>query len=189
MENTQKRERTRARLKEALITLFDKKNFYEITIWDICNEADTYRSTFYRYYDTKDEMLREIEREYLAATQSLTSALRDFSAHASPEQRRVYLEELTADMEYHMANERVCRFLLSPAGDLAFHQKMIDSIAYTARNNLRKNGHIRSAGEDYLINFFASGFVATIHNWLERKDRSPAQTAEFLLSMMERLSM
>ena len=48
MENKEKRDRTRAALKAALIELCDEKSYYEITIWDICNKARMYRSTFYR---------------------------------------------------------------------------------------------------------------------------------------------
>ena len=60
------------RLKEILIDLCAKKGYQTVTIGDICEKAETYRSTFYRYYDTKDDMLREIEHEYIDATRDLT---------------------------------------------------------------------------------------------------------------------
>lgn len=71
MINQEKRDRTRATLKNALIELCDEKSYYDITIWDICNKAHAYRSTYYRYFDTKDDVLREIEHEYLETTRSL----------------------------------------------------------------------------------------------------------------------
>ena len=61
--NIKKSERTKNRLKEILIDLCAKKGYQTVTIGDICEKAETYRSTFYRYYDTKDDMLREIEHE------------------------------------------------------------------------------------------------------------------------------
>ena len=60
-----------------------------------------YRSTFYRYYDTKDEVLRETEHEYIEATRGLTPTLWSIHAGASPEEMERYHRELTADMEYH----------------------------------------------------------------------------------------
>ena len=51
-----------------------------------------YRSTFYRYFDTKDEMLREIEREYLEKTRSLTPAIHHYHPDASPEEMERYLK-------------------------------------------------------------------------------------------------
>lgn len=185
MENTRKRKQTRQSLKNALIDLCEKKTYYDITIWDICNQAGTYRSTFYRYYDSKDEVLREIEHEYIAETQSLIDTIRDFSSDATQEQLQKYREELTADMKYHLEHEKICSFLLSPAGDLAFRQQMQESIGSTIRKAQRKGRVLHMT--DYSINFFASGFISTISFWLEKKDRTPEQIADFLLETMLRL--
>lgn len=189
MINQEKRDRTRATLKNALIELCDEKSYYDITIWDICNKANAYRSTFYRYFDTKDEVLREIEHEYLETTRSLTSAIHSFHPDASAEQMAAYLDELTADMEYHMKNEKLCRFLLSPAGDIYFYQKMKESIAATARRNIETVGYRKQENLEYRINFFAAGFIDTVHTWLEHKDRSPREIAKFLLEMLRQMRM
>lgn len=186
-ENLEKRQRTRKKLADALVELCEEKSYYDITVWDICNKAQMYRSTFYRYYETKDELLREIEHEYLERTRSLTKSLGDFRADASEAQMQIFLKELTADMEYHRENEKLCRFLLSPAGDIFFHQKMVESIGNTVRKNMQKRGKHHSTKEaQYLVNYFASGFVSTIHEWLIRDDCTPEQIAAFLLGMIKR---
>ena len=189
MINQEKRDRTRATLKNALIELCDEKSYYDITIWDICNRAHAYRSTFYRYFDTKDDVLREIEYEYLETTRSLTSAIHSFHPEASQDQMAAYLDELTADMEYHMKNERLCRFLLSPAGDIYFYQIMKESLATTARRNVGIIGHHDQENMEYRINFFAAGFIDTVHTWLEHKDRTPREIARFLLEMLRQIRM
>ncbi|MBR3358421.1 MAG: TetR/AcrR family transcriptional regulator [Solobacterium sp.] len=184
-ENTEKRKRTRQKLADALVELCGEKNYYDITVWDICQRAGVYRSTFYRYYDTKDEMLREIEHEYVRMTQSLTKSLNDFRADAPPEKMELFRKELTADMEYHRQNEKLCRFLLSPAGDLYFYQKLVESLGSTARNNLLKNGkHHSGQKTDYMVTYFAAGFVAVIQEWLLRNDCTPEDIASFLLDML-----
>lgn len=186
-ENLEKRKRTRQKLAEALVELCEQKNYYDITIWDICSKAQMYRSTFYRYYETKDDMLREIEHEYVEMTQSLTRSLGDFQADASAEKMQIFLRELTADMEYHRQNAKRCRFLLSPAGDIYFYQKMVESIGSTVRKNIQKYGKHHSTREtDYLVNYFAAGFVSTIREWLIRDDCSPEQIAAFLQDMIRR---
>lgn len=185
-ENQEKRLRTKKKLTEALIELCEEKNYYDITIWDICNKAKLYRSTFYRYYETKDEMLREIEHEYLEKTRSLTPSLGDFRGDAPEEQMSVFLKELTADMEYHRQNAKLCRFLLSPAGDIYFHQQMIESVGATVELNIRKYGGLHEKADiHYLINYFSSGFISTIYEWLIRDDKTPEQIAVFLLDMMK----
>lgn len=186
-ENLEKRQRTKQKLTDALVELCEEKNYYDITVWDICNRAQLYRSTFYRYYETKDEMLREIEHEYLETTRSLTKNLGDFRADAPEEQMKVFLQELTDDMEYHRQNAKLCRFLLSPGGDIYFTQKMVESIGNTVRNNLEKKGRLPdSAEEQYLVNYFATGFISTIRQWLIRDDWSPQHIARFLLEMIRR---
>lgn len=186
-ENTEKRLRTRQKLADALISLCEQKSYYDVTVQEICDMAQLYRSTFYRYYDTKDAMLREIEHDYLAITQSLTKSMKDFRADASEEQQRVFLKELTADMEYHRQNAKLCCFLLSPAGDLYFHEKMVDSIGRTVRGVLQRRGKKHSLRDtEYLIHYFAAGFIATIRLWLQKDDCTPSEMAAFLLEMMKR---
>lgn len=167
--------------------LCEEKSYYDITIWDICNKAQMYRSTFYRYYETKDELLREIEHAYVEETRNLTKSLEDFRADASEEKMQLFLQELTADMEYHRANARLCRFLLSPAGDIYFHQKMVESLGSTVRKHIQRREKHHTAWEaQYLVTYFAAGFVSTIHEWLIRDDCTPEQIAVFLLDMIRR---
>ena len=97
-----------------------------------------------------------------------------------------YKEELTQDMKFHLEHERICKFLLSPAGDIAFRQQIQDSLESHVRNSLKRRGRF-SPSFDYMVNFFAAGFISTISLWLEKKGRTPEQTAEFLLDMMLRL--
>ena len=185
MKNVEKRSRTRTALKNALIDLCEEKSYYDITVQDVCDRAQMYRSSFYRYFETKDEMLREIEHEYLDMTRELTKTFRDYDPAADEAQRAVYLRELTADMEYHMKNERLCRFLLSPAGDMYFYQKMKESLAETAMRYVRKNSRERRGEISYQVNFFAAGFIDTIHTWLQKKDLTPEQIAAFMLNMLK----
>ncbi len=149
--------------------------------------GNEYRSTFYRYFDTKDEMLRKIEREYLETTRSLTPTIHHYHPDATSDEMTQYLEELTADMEYHLKDEKLCRFLLSAAGDIWFYEKMKESLISTSRKNL-ENGRLPHWNNmDYRISFFAAGFIDTIYTWLQKKDRTPEQMARFLLEMLVQL--
>ncbi len=184
-ENPEKRRRTRKKLADALVALCEEKNYYDISIQELCARAGFYRSTFYRYYETKDQLLREIEHDYLENARRLTRSLYDFRPDAPQEQAAVFLRELTADMEYHRENARLCRFLLSPAGDLYFRRKMVESIVETVQTNLQKQGKSSGGDMHYLVNYFVSGYIATVYEWLIREDKTPAQIAAFLLEMMK----
>ena len=49
--------RTRRILGEAFIDLLQKENFYTITIRDITEKADVAYSTFFRNFESKEELL------------------------------------------------------------------------------------------------------------------------------------
>ncbi len=187
MENADKRIQTRRKLKDALIELCNEKAYYNITILDICNRAQLYRSTFYRYYETKDDLLREIENEYIEDTRLITSSISGFHPEASPEQYEQYRRELIADMEYHRKHKKLCCFLLSPAGDMSFHNKMVDSVSGSLKKNHAQFGTQDRTSIDYTANFFANGFIATIQKWLKQDDRTAEEIADFFLQVMKRL--
>ena len=161
--NIKKSERTKNKLKELLIDLCAEKGYRNVTIGDICEKADTYRSTFYRYYDTKDDMLREIEHEYIEATRGLTPSFADFRKDLSDEDLERLKRELTEDMKYHLAHKKICMFLLSPYGDPYFGRKMTESIIKTAESSIRKHGSSYTSNLKYTLNFFANGFISTIY--------------------------
>ncbi|GEP18935.1 TetR/AcrR family transcriptional regulator [Pediococcus argentinicus] len=57
--------RTQRDLVEAMVNLLRKEPFEKITIDDVCDEALVHRSTFYRYYHNKYELLESM-LEYTA---------------------------------------------------------------------------------------------------------------------------
>ena len=52
-------------LKESFINLLGKKDISEITIKEICENADINRATFYTHYSDQYDLLRKIEDEFL----------------------------------------------------------------------------------------------------------------------------
>src|SRR5262245_14334642 len=50
--------RTRAMLHEALLSLIAEKRYETITVEEICERANTARSTFYAHYTDKDDLMR-----------------------------------------------------------------------------------------------------------------------------------
>ena len=47
------------------IDLFDDKGFKETTIQDIVDQLDVTKGTFYYYFNSKQEVLRDIHLEYI----------------------------------------------------------------------------------------------------------------------------
>lgn len=56
---------TKKILKETLLNFLEEKDISEISITEICREADINRGTFYRYYDDIYDLLKGIEQEFI----------------------------------------------------------------------------------------------------------------------------
>ena len=66
---------------------------------------------------------------------------------------------------------------------------MKESIAATAHRNIETVGYRNHENLEYRINFFAAGFIDTVHTWLQQKDCSPREVAKFLLEMLIQMRM
>lgn len=58
-----KKEKTNQIIIATVLSLLGKKNLKEITIADICNEANIHRSTFYTHFKDKYHVLEQVNSE------------------------------------------------------------------------------------------------------------------------------
>lgn len=183
-ENLKKQYRTKKKLMDSMIELCNKKGYYNLTIEEICQNAGTYRSTFYRYFNSKDDLLREIEKKYVQDTRDLTPSILACSDDDFEILQEKFLDELIQDMKYHYAHKQLCIFLLSPIGDPFFSKRMKESLTQIYEDNLCKNGILSPSSQTYIINFFVNGYISTVYQWLKNDDCSPEEIARFLLKMI-----
>ena len=64
-KDNQRTRLTRLLLKNSLIALLQKKPIYQITVSELCSEAELNRSTFYKHYGNVQDILQDIEEETL----------------------------------------------------------------------------------------------------------------------------
>ena len=75
---------TKRLLKEALLRLLKKKELKQITITELCEEADINRITFYRHYETPRDVLEDVGRDMfrdLQDTLAPPTSLQDFERY------------------------------------------------------------------------------------------------------------
>ncbi len=85
---SQKGARTRARLLEAAKEVFEEDGFLEARISDIAERAGLSHGSFYHYFDSKEEIFREVAEaveEQLSAP--MAGVILDPESHASPPER------------------------------------------------------------------------------------------------------
>ena len=84
MENLDRRSRkTRIAINNAFWNLMHKKDFEDITIRDITEEADIHRATFYLHYEDKYDLLEKNIREiFYKVIVKILIELYDYTAEA-----------------------------------------------------------------------------------------------------------
>ena len=136
-------------LREALIILMDKKNYYKISICELCEKAGVSRMAFYNNYESKDDLLRQI---IYFQTNLLIDKI------GSPFREKTTNEWYIKMFECIKENNRYLRTIfnadfkfeyLSAINDLVLHD---DSILPT---------------DKYLRLMWAGGIVNTIIYWIE----------------------
>jgi AcrR family transcriptional regulator len=181
---TRKTDKTRQRIIDALIECCDEKSFYKTTVLDICEKADIYKSTFYRYYANKDELIREMENDYVRKVLEVTKGLKEYDlAHATFEEERECFEELVAALQYHSEHRRLFLFLISYSGDPYFRKLMIRAYEDYIHKKLQDMGRCFFEDSDYIEFSCATTFVSLVTRWLKDGGTNPRRMAGVIWNM------
>ena len=142
-------------LREALIILMNEKNYYKISISELCMKAGVSRMAFYNNYESKDDLLRQI---IFFQTNLLIDKI------GSPFREKTGIEWYIKMFEYVKEDNMYLKTIfkanfkfeyLSAINDLVLHD---DNIAAT---------------EKYLRLMWTGGVVNTIIYWLESNMKEP----------------
>ncbi len=110
--------RTRSRLLDAAKEIFEETGFLEARISDISERAGLSHGSFYHYFESKEEIFREVARaqeDQLSSRSIIDSGLLDSAAHATMRQRlaesnRRYLAEYRDEAGIMGVIEQVSRY-------------------------------------------------------------------------------
>lgn len=174
MKNVDNRVRyTKKVLQEALLKILHKKSIGEVTIKEICEEAHINRGTFYLHYSTPNDLLREIEQEFLDKNTEV------FMTYFNPNHPQNNLAALFAGM---FENKDLVKIIMGNNGNPRFRQSLL--------NNYRKNIIIGWSKEfpnynvndlNYVYDFIFAGSMELITSWIDdNKGLSSAELANRL---------
>ena len=144
---TLKGERTRARLLEAAKAVFEEDGFLDARISDISKRAGLSHGSFYHYFESKDEIFREVA---LAVEEKLStpvgSVILDQSSHATPRERiraaiRQHLESYREEARIMGVIEQMSRYDAQLNAALSerhqhYNKQVADSIRQLQRRGL-----------------------------------------------------
>nr|WP_078556546.1 TetR/AcrR family transcriptional regulator [Bacillus alkalicellulosilyticus] len=164
-------------LKESLIILLKEKSISNITIKELCEDADINRSTFYSHYKDVYDLLYQIEDDLL---EDMNNTLKSYN-HNKDEEALEMTEKL---LEYVSLNRDICQTLLGEHGDVSF-QKRVMEIARTYM--MLEIEDIDSGSSKYVSVFTLSGCIHVIKEWLKNGvDQPPKEMAKIIINVTKR---
>ena len=163
---------TKMVLKNSFIKLLEKKDISQITIKEICENADINRATFYAHYNNQYDLMEKIQNELL---ENIERYLADYTAN---ELDAVPVDTVERIFEYIQENAQLCKLLLSERGDISFQNVFLCSGTKNI-NELTRNGTITKEDAEYIHAFMLTGCIGVIQKWLnDGMAKSPRHMAK-----------
>jgi AcrR family transcriptional regulator len=164
--------KTRAQLKQGLVTLMKQKDIRNITVKELVETVDINRSTFYLHYTDIYEVLDEVEQDLLQELQEI------LEAHPSDkiEDTFSFITDLYAAFE---KNRDVCPVLMNNGGSRDFIHKIELMMEEKIRQRIQSTFGINFIVSPYLYSFYRSGCLGLLQCWLNTEQReSPEEMAK-----------
>lgn len=178
--------RSQQMIEEAFLRVLKRKEYADITVIDITEEADINRSTFYAHYVDKDDLLEKITREKLELLKNLRISRQTDEEYAPAfHEPDIYFTEL---FDHLAENEHFYRVMLSrstPANLPGKIQEMIKESFYQRAARLQRDQKLE-VPLDILLDFIASSVQGIIIKWL---DNDRIYSPHYMALQLTRLSM
>ncbi|PKL36002.1 MAG: hypothetical protein CVV44_17420 [Spirochaetae bacterium HGW-Spirochaetae-1] len=167
MNQDKRSKRTRAWLLETLLELLEKKEYSEISITELTENADIARQTFYRNYDNMDDILLsemdDILDEYVKKVQKNMETKNDLTWDFEVKQL-VYVWQ---------RNEALFKALLKAGLGLQALEKLSEFFSLFHM----KVQHIQELDEYHqsLVHYLAGGVYMVLKKWFENEMNTPIE--------------
>lgn len=175
-------ERTKRRLKEALLELIDQQPYERITVGDITRDADVGRSTFYVHFTSKEQLLFD-------GFEAGLRALADAGTAAGP--RTGF--RFSLPLLRHIGTQR--RFALATlvrGANGRIRRTTTAIIANVVRHELGRAGATRAHGDpkalEAHVHAVAGAFLGLVSWWLTEGGRMSPETVDQVFQRLTRRS-
>jgi AcrR family transcriptional regulator len=171
--------RTHKLLAAALLELAAEKDYAAISIKDITEKAEVAYITFFRHYDSKDELLVRLLNETIQEIEQLARSSEGGFAHKL---------EAKLVFEHIQVNSRLYALLLNNSGTSNARKSVKNNLAKIVLQHLQnhaKDQHVSSIPVDIAANHIVAAFLALIEWWLDNQMcYSPERMAEIYVEMI-----
>lgn len=177
--------RTRAAIREALVSLVEEKGFESLSVSDLTRRADINRGTFYLHYQDKFDLLEQTETEIIRDLEEIilqANALNfaDFNSVDKP------LPVVVNLFDYLRENADLMHAILGLQGGIAFQNRL----RQTVEANLKQGILAGMKAEDflvkseYVISYMLSAHFGVIQTWLGKGCLESSHEMAIILSKL-----
>ncbi len=173
MEN-QRIRLSKAMLKEGLLTLLKEKPLNQISVQEICQTAQINRTTFYKYYGSQTDLLREIETDFLTR---LDEDMKDV-IEKNPNALTLVLSHL------YEQRETFCVLVGAiPTQEFATHLFDVPSVGRIFQHMVDASSYSKTEAI-YVRRFVFQGTFAVLYSWLGSEDPEPVSEIADVLGLL-----
>lgn len=185
MDRRQKK--TREAIFEAFAMLLSQKNYNQISVQEIIDEANIGRTTFYAHFETKDYLLKDLCEELFGHITDTAKGLPHGQYHyiCGNAKDSVFLHLLRHLQE----NDRNILKLLSSQNNEIFLRYFKSDLKKLITAQLAETDFsAANLPADYLVNHIASSFVETVDWWISRSMKeTPEEITDYFLTVIQPL--
>lgn len=160
---------TALKMHKALFRLLERKEFGEISITELCIEADVNRSTFYAHYSNTYELLREAHADQLRSFfDSYNQTLENIQKYNAAESIFISPEYLLPYLSFVRENKQFFKVYMSNPQDFGAdntYDFLMDKVLLPI---YRKNGIADKTIVNYMSKFYLQGITALVLEWVNR---------------------
>jgi AcrR family transcriptional regulator len=170
---------TKKMLKDSLIKLLEKESIHKISIREICDTSEINRTTFYKYYGSQYDLLKDMEDDVLKQIDIYLGADVNFDDT---------LNSITKTLTFINENLDLFGVLLNNNVDPEFPKKLIKIPSIQLLMKRRLKPVYNKEELDYIVSFITEGGFSIIKDWINKENReSPKEIATLLNNIIVRL--
>lgn len=169
-----KKTKTKRKIQESLLELMKTKKFEAITINDITTLIDINRSTFYRHYLDKYEVLEKIEDSILSEIINFHGTFIHSLPNKNIDVSFEIKDYITVDNNFFNIFEKhlgTMHILMSENGSITFQNKLNNTMLKVFEKTFSLVSlKLNNIEKDLLFNFQAASFISILYYWTEHPE-------------------
>jgi AcrR family transcriptional regulator len=173
--------RTRELLKTTLMRLIDEKGYDAVTIQDITERANLGRTTFYRHYQSKEDLLLDHHADFAAHWTLRPLRHDELMSDTPPDDFERFLQALADDKAVYLAIKRAkeAEFIMR-----GVRQQMANNLEQSLRSGFADAGVKYPL--DLLANYLVGAQLSLIDWWLTHRTTHDAKDVARTLHRLQR---